>query len=321
MSREELKLSDSNVQFVKPIQKNILSKNILPEEYKINIEEIVPDKYMSFTDIKDMMNTKFGYNAGELANSLDIISAYLKTQKVLYLEAHSYCEFYLYRLTLPTILISSMCSVISGIFNTVPMASIIVAGATAFNAFLLSVITYLKLDAKAEAHKMTAYSFDQLISYCEFNSGKILLSSDDKESNNGIKYDLVYIQKFISEIEKTIKEIKEKNQFLIPEVIRERYIEIESKNIFSTIYELKINELILLNELKVIVRDSTTKRNIVKMGDTSKEANDADYKAYIKKNEKIKELLEFRKEITKVTEYLTNYTKIKRYSGCCRIFY
>lgn len=299
----------------KTIQSNVLCEHI------VNIEtSLIPDRYLSFTDIKDMMNTKFGHNAGELSSALDVISTYLKFQKLLYLEAHSYCEFYLYRLTLPTILISSICSVVSGVFNTTPLASIIVAGATALNAFLLSIITYLKLDAKAEAHKMTAYSFDQLISYCEFNSGKILLSSNEKCNGEGITYDLVYIQKFISEIEKTVKEIKEKNQFLIPEVIRERYYDIESKNIFAIIYEIKINELVKLNELKVIIRDSITKRNIVKLGNNSKEAIDADYEAYMKKNNKIDELLLYRTTMQKATD-MEYFNRGRTNNTCCRIFY
>ena len=69
---------------------------------------------------------------------------------------------------------------------------------------------------------MTAYSFDQLISECEFTSGKILLSnvknnkiSNEKEQEEnkekkGIKYDIVYLQNFITDIEKKVKEIKEK---------------------------------------------------------------------------------------------------------------
>ena len=100
------------------------------------------------------------------------------------------------------------------------------------------------MDAKAEAHKMTAYSFDQLISECEFTSGKILLSnvSENKKDNNNnnnqtgklIKYDIQFVQNFITQIEKKVKEVKEKNQFIIPDTIRYRYPIIYNKKCFFT---------------------------------------------------------------------------------------
>jgi hypothetical protein len=210
--------------------------------------------HRGFRDIKAQMNDVFGYHEGNLSTSLDVISCYLKGQKILYLEAKAYCEFYLYRLMMPAIFISSIASVISGVYNDNSTAAKIVSGATALNAFILSLINYFKLDAKAEAHKMTAYSFDQLISECEFTSGKILLCNDlDREANTNTntnanlnkedkpeKYDLKYIQDYITDIEKKVKEIKEKNQFIIPETIRNRYPFIYNSNIFTDIKILQI---------------------------------------------------------------------------------
>ena len=104
--------------------------------------ELIP--YRGFGDVKEMMNNKFGYKEGQLSTTLDIISIYLKGQKILYLEAKSHCEFYLHRLMMPSIFLASLCSVVSGIFNDIPLASKVVAGATAFNAFLMSLISYFK---------------------------------------------------------------------------------------------------------------------------------------------------------------------------------
>ena len=225
-----------------------------------------PLEYKSIYDIKHLMNNKFGYKEGELSTAIDMIALYLKGQKLLYLEAKSYCEFYLNRLMMPCILLSSVCSVVSGIFNEIPLAGKVIAGATALNAFIMSIISYYKLDAKAEAHKMTAYSFDQLISECEFTSGKILLSSSKRVSNvnernkeeedkNKEIYDIGYIQKFINDIEKRVKDIKEKNQFMIPDTIRNRYSEIYNVNIFMKIKVFYIRELMLLNDLKVAYKE------------------------------------------------------------------
>jgi hypothetical protein len=296
----------------------------MADDHSIDIEiKNESKKYRTFTDIKNLMNNKFGYNAGELSTTLDVISTYLKTQKILYLEATAYCEFYLYRLMLPTILISSICSVVSGVLNTNYFASIAVAIAAAFNAFLLSIISYLKLDAKAEAHKMTAYSLDQLITYCEFNSGKILLSSNENKNNNdnGVTYDLAYVQNFISEIEKNVKEIKEKNQFLIPEVIRNRYTNIYYSNIFSHIKEIKINEMIKLNQLKVLCNEHIEFENSIMKDGRTKETDKICNENYRIKNSKINEILDYRKEILEFDTFFKDFNENKQNVSCCKLWY
>ena len=286
-----------------------------------------PIPHRGFLDVMDTMNVKFGYNDGKLSAALDLISLYLKGQKMLYLEAKSYCEFYLYRLMIPAIIMSSVSSVISGIFYDNTTAVKVVSGTSAINTIILSLVNFYKLDAKAEAHKMTAYSFDQIISECEFTSGKILLSNvaENKkgetpaepvnQNEKPIKYDIQYVQNFITQIEKKVKEVKEKNQFIIPDTIRYRYHTIYNKNIFMDVIKMHIDEMKYCNQLKVICNDEIDMRNKIQAGDTSHTTRDALKKYYLNKNEKIDDILEYRKTRTECDVAILNELNNINYKG------
>jgi hypothetical protein len=183
----------------------------------------------------------------------DLVSLYLKGQKLLYTESKTFCEMLLYGLMLPAIFISSLCTVLNVPLKDYSYGSTVVSSLNGFNSFLLAVVTYLKLDAKAEAHKSSAYQFDKLQAECEFNSGKTQMMPDNQ-------IELV-VGKYLEDVQKKVQEIKDANQFSIPEVIRYRYHHIYSYNIFAMMKEYKTKRSIRIQRLMEINRVIRSREN------------------------------------------------------------
>ena len=57
----------------------------------------------------------------------------------------------------------------------------------------------------------------------------------------------------IIEIEEKVKEIKETNQFILPETIRYNYKELYGTNVFSDVKRIQNEETILINQLKGVM--------------------------------------------------------------------
>jgi hypothetical protein len=196
------------------------------------------------------IETKFqkNYIDRETNNSTicDIIAMYLKGQKILYAEAKTVCEQRLNYLMLPAIFITAVCTILSLVIKDYQHGPTIVSSLNGFTAFILSLINYLKLDAKAEAHRTSAYKFDKLQSTMEFNSGRILF--DEKASKDLIQ--------MIQNVETNVKEIKETNQFILPEKIRYTYPNLYNMNVFAEVKKVGIREMLAMSKLTNIMNES-----------------------------------------------------------------
>lgn len=208
-------------------------------------QSITPDEIVDSATCMDV-ETALGKSYIDLkhsqisSNSLDVLALYIKGQKLLYTEAKTYCEQQLNFLMLPAIFISCVGSIFSFLSGNYSYGPVIIASLNGFNAFLLALISYLKLDAKAQAHKTSAYKFDKLESICEFNSGKFMFFASTTTN----------ILNIVEKIETGVKEIKETNQFILPESIRYEFHFTYSTNVFMLVKNVRSVEITETNNLR-----------------------------------------------------------------------
>jgi hypothetical protein len=257
----------------------------------------------SYKRISNMLNDMYNNDECENSTALDIVSIYLKGQKILYIEAKTLCEKRLNALMLPAIFISAISTLLSVQLKTYEYGGMIVALLSACNSFILSLISYLKLDAKAEAHRTASYKFDKLQSLCEFNSGKILFFENDAD----------LVEEVLTEIETNVKEIKETNQFILPERIRYNFPILYSTNVFSLVKKLQHQEMILSNKLKTIVDKLMIKYKQLEHTNTMWSTNAIDKVEYEEQSELYTtEIQELEKQQNVAIEAIINWPQLLR---------
>jgi hypothetical protein len=212
---------------------------------------------ISFQDLKSKIIQQ--YEAGTIhkySSALDILASFIKAQAFLYNESSNHCKRYLNYLMFPCIFLSTMCSVLSTVTNSLPEGPFIIAIINALISFLLAVVNYLKLDAASEAHHIASNHFSRLKILLEFTSGETLLFENPLLQNDGIKKELdnwelmnhkpeikEEIEKyneirdiFIREMYEKRKELKENFIKTLQEkvsIIKEKIIEIKENNRFA----------------------------------------------------------------------------------------
>jgi len=276
------------MQPLKPIEPVLHLDHMFTQTQRNAMAILCPIEF-KYEQIDAMLNSSFNSRESNASMILDIIAIFLKGQKILYTEAKSLCEYRLNFLMIPTICITAVCSVISIALKEYTYGALLVSCLNALNFFFLNLINYMKLDAKSEAHRVAAYKFDKLQSKIEFNSGKAMFLKSASEK----------LPKLIEDTEKDVQEIRETNQFILPEEIRYSYMELDNTNVFTEVKSVQALEMDCTNRLKDVMNEEIN--FYIRVKDTATDMDRMRLAVYdVHKKALISQMISIRKEYTRI---------------------
>jgi len=153
-------------------------------------------KKLTYEEVERKMNKRYFDINHQYSSALDILSTYLRGQKIIYMESKYYCEQRLNLLMMPSIFLSSAATVLAFVIIKYSWGGLIVSIINASISFLLALVNYFKLDAVSEAHKTSAHQYDKLQNSVEFMSGSVLLfhRCSKKKNNHELNVDMNYMK-------------------------------------------------------------------------------------------------------------------------------
>jgi len=214
-------------------------------------------KKLSYNQVKKQISNLYEQDTvHRYSCALDILASYLKGQKIIYMESRYHTTQRLNMLMIPAIFLSSASAVIQSPLKNHKHSDLILSSLAAIVALLLAIINYLKLDACAEAHKISAHQYDKIQTSVEFQSGGVLLFSHPSLSTENIlkKKDEYY------QILKSICPIPKEDKKEYMEWINKQQREKINK-IYSSQQE---NEILLMEQMKEEIKNVEKKIGEIK---------------------------------------------------------
>ena len=102
-------------------------------------------KKISYTQVRDSINHLYYDTSEYYSSAMDILASYVRGQKLIYMESQNHRTSQLDYLMLPAIFLSALASVLQPALSDKENGDIILASISAFVAFILAIINYLKL--------------------------------------------------------------------------------------------------------------------------------------------------------------------------------
>jgi len=157
-----------------------------------NVDSPVKYNKVTFETVRQRVSATYDHDiVHRYSCALDVLASFIKGHKIIYMEAQSYTSNKLYYLMFPAIFISGLVTVLQYQIHDTQKGQLVLASMSASVAFILSVINYMKLDAQAESHKISAHQYDKLQTNIEFQSGQVLMFSDPVMSEHNFIQELV----------------------------------------------------------------------------------------------------------------------------------
>ena len=179
------------------------------------------DKYYDTEDI----DSKY-------SSEIDILTTYMKGQKNVYVQAKQFSQMRLHSLMIPSLIITSLITVISPIIGCDDMNKWMISLLNGITALFLSLLNYLKLESSTEMYLQMATYYDKMETSLEMANSRLIMMDSDEEKR------ALVISK-IQEIEQKMFETKETNSVLVPEQIKKLFPIVSHINIFSFIKKME----------------------------------------------------------------------------------